>query len=344
MVAVHAGRLSSVPASLQTPSEAFKNAGHLAQNVLLAALLVLLLVFPAELFNATFDKNHERIEAAWRRRFRRDASVTPHPSTRARRTIVYLVVAFAGALLAGFLDPHFGFSAASMGLLVGVIVSILFGAALQRAHHPRVSPRTAPSHRRQACRRPGRARDAFVCVVVSRAVHFQPGYLYGLIGGFSFAVALDHREEGQARFVGFAVGLAVAMAGWFAFVPISHSANHLHPGFAVLVGNAFLAAVFIGGIEGALFTLIPLQLLPGHHVIRWSRVAWAILAFATAFLFVDVLLRPQTGYLGKSSTASAFVTYALFAGFGAASVAFWGWFRLHPDPTPSPEGELSVPV
>jgi hypothetical protein len=344
VAAVHAGRLSTVPAALQSPSEAFKNAGRVAQNALLAALLVLLLVFPAELFNSTFDKNHARIEAAWRKRFRRGRVAVPRSSTPARRTIVYLVVAFVGALLGGFLDPHFGFSAASMGLLVGVIVSILFGAALAGLTNREFRrARNHPTDARLVAVPAGLA-VALVSVVVSRAVHFQPGYLYGLVGGFAFAAALDHREEGRARFVGFVVALAAATVGWFLFVPVSNAANNLHPNFAVLVANAFLAAVFIGGIEGALFNLVPLQFLPGHHVVRWSRVAWAILAFVTAFLFVDVLLRPQTGYLGKSSTASAVVTYGLFAVFGGASVAFWGWFRLHPEPAPSPEDEISVPA
>lgn len=166
-------------------------------------------------------------------------------------------------------------------------------------------------------------------------MHFQPGYLYGLVGGYAFVVALDEREEGRSHFATFVVRLALAIIAWFAFVAVGGSANHVHPNVAVLVVDAFLAAVFIGGIEGALFSLVPLQFLPGHHITRWSWTAWAILAFVTAFLFVDVLLRPESGYLGHSSTASAFVTYGLFAFFGAASIAFWGWFRIHPDPEPT---------
>jgi len=185
---------------------------------------------------------------------------------------------------------------------------------------------------------------AFVCVAISRAVHFQPGYLYGLVGGFSFAVALDSREAGKSRFVAYAAGLGLAIGAWILFVPISRSANSVHPNFGVLVADAFLAALFIGGIEGALFTLVPLKVFPGHRVFRWSRVAWVILAFGTAFLFVDVLLRPESGYLGQSSTASGLVAYALFAVFGVTSVAFWGWFRLHPDVATSAETEVMVPT
>ena len=38
-------------------------------------------------------------------------------------------------------------------------------------------------------------------------------------------------------------------------------------------------------------------------------------------------------------TASVAVTIALFAAFGAGSVAFWSWFRLHPTPDPDPQPE-----
>jgi len=100
-----------------------------------------------------------------------------------------------------------------------------------------------------------------------------------------------------------------------------------------------LAALFIGAIEGLLFSLIPLKFLPGHRVARYSWAAWAAAAGVAAFLFVNVLLRPANGYLGTSSSASVLVTYGLFTAFGLASVAFWSWFRFRPEvATASPSG------
>lgn len=340
LAAVTAGRLSSVPGSLQSPSEAFKNAGHIAQNLALAAILVLLLVFPSQLFNSTFDKHHERIQAPWRKRFGRSkkAASSANDASSARRAAVYGGVVLVGAVLAGFLDPHFGFKTASYALLIGVIASTLFGAAsggLINRGYRRARDFSASAILVAV---PAGLAIAFACVVVSRSVHFQPGYLYGLVGGISFVVALDKREAGRAHFFVFFIGLIVAIVGWLLFVPVSQAANGAHPGLGVLAVDAFLSAVFIGGIEGALFTLVPLRFLPGHDVARWSWIGWGLLAFATSFLFVDVLLRPETGYLGQSSSASAFVTYGLFAIFGLTSIAFWGWFRTHPDPIPVPGG------
>jgi len=334
--AVASGRRSSVPASLSTPSEAFTNGTRVAQNALLAALLVLLLVFPSELFNATFDKHHERIERAWRARFPSRRARTDRTSTPTARGRTYVSVAAAGAALSLFLNPHLRLNAASTSQFVGVLVTILFGAGVallaQRQFRRR---RGLPADARLRAVPIGLA-VALVCVLVSRAVHFQPGYLYGLVGGFAFTVALARRDEGRSELLSFVVRLGVAVVAWIVFVPVSSAANHLHPAFPVLVADSFVAAVFIGGIEGALFALVPIRFLPGHKVAQWSWPAWIVTAAVTAFLFVNVLLRPENGYLGQSSTASAVVTYGLFGCFGVASVAFWWWFRTHPDPAEPP--------
>jgi hypothetical protein len=330
-----------VPASLATPSEAFTNAGRVAQNALLAAVLVLLLVFPSQLFNSTFDKHHERIENAWRTRFgSRDRA--ERAADRTSGAWKFVGVAAAGAVVSLFLNPHLKLNAASTAQFAGVLATILFATAVGGLVHRQYRKTRGRPVGATLNAVPSGLAIALACVVVSRLVHFQPGYLYGLVGGVAFAVALTAREEGQSEFAGFFAGLVVALLAWMAFVPVSSAANHLHPSFLVLVADSFVAAVFIGGIEGALFALVPVRFLPGHKVAQWSWPAWVVMAAVTAFLFVNVLLRPENGYLGQSSTASAVVTYGLFAVFGVASVAFWGWFRLHPDPTTSAEHEVTV--
>jgi hypothetical protein len=162
-------------------------------------------------------------------------------------------------------------------------------------------------------------------------VDFRPGYLYGLIGGIAFAAALDQRDTGRSELVGLGTGLAVALGAWLAFVPVSAAAND-GGGFLVQVLDALLASLFIGGVEGALFSLIPVRFMPGHRIATFSWTAWAVAAGVAAFVFVHVLLRPENGYLGTSSTASVAVTYGLFVAFGAVSVAFWAWFRFRPTP------------
>jgi hypothetical protein len=125
-----------------------------------------------------------------------------------------------------------------------------------------------------------------------------------------------------------------------AFEPVATAANGADPTLAVLVGDSLLGCLFIGGIEGLLFSLVPLRFLPGYRVRQWGWVPWGVLTLATTFVFVHVLLVPESGYLGRSTTVSATVTMALFGAFGLGSVLFWAWFRFRPDPAGSAGPQL----
>jgi hypothetical protein len=335
--AVARGDRSLVPAALVSPAEAFSDAGRVAQNALLAATLVLLLVFPSQLFNSTWEQNHERIERTIRRIRRAQPPAEPGESTRGRiaRAARFLAVAVVGAIIAGFLDPDFGFNQPSAALVLGVLLSILIalgaaglaGVGYRRARGLPVASALAAV--------PAGLIIAAGCVVISRLVDFRPGYLYGLVGGLAFGAALDQRDEGRAELATLYAGLVIALAAWLAFGPVSTAANKPSPGFITQTADGMLSGLFIGGIEGLLFGLLPLRFLPGHRVARWSWVAWGLTAGVASFVFVNVLLRPESGYLGTSTTASVAVTYGLFVGFGVASVLFWAWFRLRREHEPT---------
>lgn len=337
-------------------------------------MAVLLLVFPAELFNSTYDKHHDKVEALlarllpWRRKPRpaadlvlaeRDtvaaamesgqevaaepaepAVVPDQPVLAASAGFAssgnakYAACAVAGAVIGGFLDPGFGFSWASFTLVAGVLVTIVVGTVIGSMPGVLLRRRLGLPATAVLEAVPTGLVVAVVCVVVSRLVGFQPGYLYGLVGGLAFVVALTKLQQARAVFAGTLVALGVALAAWLAYVPLTSAATQPDPGFAVTISQAVAAALFVGGIEGTLIGLTPLKLLPGYTIWSWSRPAWFGLAIVTAFLFVTVLLRPENGYLGSSSTASVWVTYGLFAGFGMLSAAFWWWFEHGPGSEP----------
>ena len=58
--AVEDGRRSSVPGALTTPSDALSVVDRLPGDALLVAALGLLIVFPAQIFNSTYEENQER--------------------------------------------------------------------------------------------------------------------------------------------------------------------------------------------------------------------------------------------------------------------------------------------
>ncbi|QLQ10973.1 MAG: hypothetical protein HZY75_12140 [Nocardioidaceae bacterium] len=357
-----------------TASRSVYRGGRQLVNGILAVVAVLLLVFPAELFNSTYDKHHDKVEALlarllpWRRKPRpaadlvlaeRDtvaaamesgqevaaepaepAVVPDQPVLAASAGFAssgnakYAACAVAGAVIGGFLDPGFGFSWASFTLVAGVLVTIVVGTVIGSMPGVLLRRRLGLPATAVLEAVPTGLVVAVVCVVVSRLVGFQPGYLYGLVGGLAFVVALTKLQQARAVFAGTLVALGVALAAWLAYVPLTSAATQPDPGFAVTISQAVAAALFVGGIEGTLIGLTPLKLLPGYTIWSWSRPAWFGLAIVTAFLFVTVLLRPENGYLGSSSTASVWVTYGLFAGFGMLSAAFWWWFEHGPGSEP----------
>jgi len=355
VAAVDDRRRSSVPGALTVPSESVRTiTDRLPQDLLLVAVLGLLMVFPAQIFNSTYEENHERITRfAGRLRRRRGADEGSTPTAtpgRFRRVAVFVVSAGLGTVLGGLLDPEFGANRPTAALLVGVFVALL--AAVAVATVAAWAFRTARHRPHDWYLRaiPSGLVVAVACVLVSRLTDFAPGYLYGLLGGAVFAGVLDKRSEGRAESVTLLAGLVVALGAWVAFEPVAHAANAANPNLGVLVADSLLGCLFIGGIEGMLFSLIPLRFLPGHRLRQWGWVPWALLTALTLYVFVHVLLVPSAGYLGRSTSASTNVTIALFAAFGVLSMGFWAWFRFRPEktgipgPSAGPPDEAVVPV
>lgn len=331
--AVAAGTRSAVPGSLATPSEVVRSIGHRAgQDLLLLGLLGLLMVFPAQLFNSTYEENHARIDKQLGRlRLRRGTAVAQAPS-RGKRLAVFGACLAVGTVLGGLLDPKFGANTPSYALLLGVFVAVLVTVLVIAYAGRTFRATTHHDHAWYMRAIPSALIIAVACVVVSRSVHFTPGYLYGVVGGAVFAVALDRRGEGRAELGVLAVGLVVALGAWAAFEPVSKLANGSHPSFGILTLDSFLASMFIGGVEGLLFGMVPLRFLPGSRIKGWSWIAWGIATAVLLYLFVHVLLQPEAGYLGRSTAASVTLTLILFGAFGVSSVLFWLWFRTRPTP------------
>ena len=353
---VAAGRLSSVPGALVTPTEALRNVGaRLPQDLLLVALLGLLLVFPAQIFNSTYEENHERIDrqlARLRLRRRATAAVPTQPGppdeqppstgpvlpSRGRRLTVFGGCAVAGTLLGGLLDPNFGANMASYALAVGVFLALVLAVLVTAFTGRLFRSVTHHGHDWYLHAIPSALLIAVLCVVVSRVTHFEPGYLYGVLGGAVFAAALDRRSEGRTEVAVALAALAVALVAWVFFEPVARAADGSNPAFWLLSADSFLSALFIGGVEGLLFGLIPLRFLPGYRIKGWSWVAWGVLTAVVLYVFVHVLLAPEAGYLGRSTAASVTLTLVLFGAFAVVSGLFWLYFRWRPsgqEPAPA---------
>ena len=234
----------------------------------------------------------------------------------------------ATALLYAFLDPTFGFSLTSLatfaGLTIGLFVVLLaYGLPLMFVARSGRLPLTVRAL-------PATLLVGVACVLISRFVNFQPGYLYGLVIGFFFATGIPRDQEGRAEAIAAASSLLVAFLAWVALAFLRAGAVGNPADLTTAMLSAATVTIVVAGLENAVFAMLPLRFLPGAAVYAWDRRVWIVLLGLGIFGFAHVLLNPSAGYLADTTRTSFFTLIALLIGFAVASVLFWGWFRFRP--------------
>ncbi|MHB8460247.1 MAG: FGLLP motif-containing membrane protein [Candidatus Limnocylindrales bacterium] len=295
----------------------------LARNVGLTLIVILLIGAPTPLFNSTLDANEDEIRRWLRRRLRLEGRASPLSRLRGRWSgvAVYLVVS---ALLYAFLDPKFpfddqivAFGSALLILLVATAASILPGDRyVTTRYHEHGAPRAAL----------WTLAVAIVCVVVTRLTNAQPGYIYGIIGGFAFTTALTVADHGRMAFRGGVALLGVGVAAWFLRIPFQPVVGQPQDAGIQLV-NRVLEGLFVGSIQGLVFGLVPLRFLTGETLRAWSVRRWLILWGIGIVLFIGVVLYPVSSFEPQPSDTGLITMAITVAAYGMIAVAFWAFFR-----------------
>lgn len=244
-----------------------------------------------------------------------------------RSPIGILAFLLVSALLNGLLDPTFGFSAASMATFLGLALGM--GALLLAFGIPMFIATRGLGVRISVRALPATLLIAVISVVISRVADFQPGYLYGLIIGFTFSRALSKTEGGRAEAFAAGAALALAIAAWLLLPLVRGDAGASQSFMAVLLETTF-ATLVVAGLEAAAIAMLPMRFLPGERVRAWNQRAWIALLGIATFGFCHILLNPSSGYLADSTRTSLFTVVWLLVAFGGGSVLFWAYFRFRP--------------
>ena len=311
--------------SLLDPRDVSTDPRLLASNGLAAFLVALLIIFPSNLFNATLAANYEET-MGWLGPIRLVGRRTAGFAGRLPARLRLALFLSATAVIAGLLDPGFGLNLHSVPIFAGMLAALTFGTLFTgRLGAFYVRWRMHLNHHLRI--RPAGLLVAVACVAISRAAHFSPGYLYGVISGPQLERDLNARDEGQTLAFTFAATFFISIAAWLTWIPVKWAADQtsLVPFIAL---DVLLAAIFVGGIEGILFGLIPVRFQPGEKLRRWNWPFWLCMLLVSLFTLFHVLLRPR-----PTSNLTPFVTvFTLFLLFGGASVAFWAYFRFRKPP------------
>jgi hypothetical protein len=308
-------------------------------NFLLTLLLLIVFGTTSALFNNTLDANRLEIDtffAAWRERFARIGrpiagglaaivgSVGPGRRTPPLRVAAILLLT---GLVYGFLSPDFGLNAQSLILFLslalglGIVTYVNEGGAAIFASRRLHVPAGVRVHLAALS-------VAVVCVLASRLIDFRPGIVYGFIASTAFLVpaALDRRDEGKVALYPALVLLGVSLVAWL-LMGLVRGLETGADGWPLPFTEALLAVIFVGGLEGTFFNMVPLTFMDGKAVANWSRVVWAVIFGVATFLFWQLLINPDAGYLDALRETKVVVAVTLVVFYVVITLGTWSYFR-----------------
>ncbi len=317
---------SVVVTGIPKPTDIDLSAKSMGASALVTILFLLLVSFPGALLDSTLDENYDEIRG-WFRRKPAAERPTRHrsPAFRGLSLVGFLVV---GGIAGAFLDPSVGPSLTTGALVLGLatslaIVFICFGLPgilyMRRRHQDRG----------QIALRPGALVLTAALVLASRVLHLEPGFLFGLIGGLAFATSLTPKSSGRLAVATSIFTLAVGLAAWFLWIPVSAAAAEGEVTFWLAVADAALAGTFIAAVETLVIGLIPMREFDGGAIKEWKFLDWAAVYGIGAYAYVLIVLRPASSS-GPDNNGAPWKALLIAGMFAAVSVAFWAYFRLRP--------------
>jgi hypothetical protein len=167
---------------------------------------------------------------------------------------------------------------------------------------------------------------AIGCVVITRLFAIQPGYVYGIIGGFTFTVALTKDDKGRMALRGMGLLLVVGVAAWFLRIPFQ-PIDGVVGGDIGSMTNDILAGTFVSAVQGAAIALIPLEFLAGHRLLGASRARWIALWAISLLLFAHVVVYPVSSYTPQPSEAALWSLVLVVVAYAAVALGFWWFFH-----------------
>ncbi|MFC5823812.1 FGLLP motif-containing membrane protein [Nonomuraea insulae] len=315
---------SLLAASIRAPDEISFRLVVILGSLLICGLILLLLGFPAEIVNKSYEQgtNLLRHVTALARIRETMAGLPAWVQFAAFSVISAGLLTFVGP--AGERDLQTAF-----GLLVAVVLTTLTYTLVNEALM-RWSTKRAGRFRVL----PGALVLATACALISRWLGLYPGYVYGLITVFVClrrngepAERGDDKDRGRAVLVAAVATLALSFMAWFAWMPFDEAADRGSTHTPTLLTDSALAAVFTMGVQSVLFGLVPMCFLDGYQLTQWSRRVWAVVIAVAVFAFVHVVYADQAEKAMLLDWPAVGTMFALFLTAAVLSLLFWAYVR-----------------
>jgi hypothetical protein len=301
-------------------------------------VLLLLAVLPAHLLNATIAEQSDRFERRfpkWHTPRRLSALVAWF---RSAPVVGGIVVTLATAILFGFADPSFGFTLASLRLilacgialfLVGYVANALTGVIARVQWNIVAAVST----------RPYGLILTIVGVLISRLLHFSPGFLIGLILGLTIQGKSAAGFAWRTVVLRSSIVLIMAIAAWIGYSTLTLGGNEGGTfGSALLVET--LVAITTEGVVALLVELLPLRFLEGERVYAHSKVLWGIFYVLTLVVFVLAVVPWEGNWDALGSSLWTWII--VLAAFAFVCVGVYVYFRRFAPPLEEEAGSEKV--
>ncbi|GGN49396.1 hypothetical protein FHR83_008778 [Actinoplanes campanulatus] len=303
----------------------------------MAVLLFILVAFPSDVFNKTYENRREEIHGAIR------ALGVKHRSRMPSwlQATLLIVTAVGAALLSGkgegpaaqLPDGNWALNMAAVLIAVPLVMAAYSGPG--EIYLWRIRGRATlyvP---------PVALAVGVACAVFSQVCELNPTYAYGLFCTFILfrgrkpANRIEPTEAQRAYGVLWSVaGLGALIAlGYIGFSANWENAHSANAGWHTVLFDAVAYWVVVLGAESLVFALIPMRFLDGRTVAGWRLLAWMPLQIAAGFFFWYVIQR-RGEVNGLRPTGDEWLrAMGFFLLFGLAAMTFWGYFQWKGRPT-----------
>ncbi|MEX2159455.1 MAG: FGLLP motif-containing membrane protein, partial [Dehalococcoidia bacterium] len=320
--------------TVRTPGQLSTDWDVVGTNILLAVVLLLVLLWSSSLLNDVMNENsgelHSffgRVAAPFQRSFGLIGSIGAGLPAGLGALVSPALVLIASALIYTVANPDVGLNEGTFVLFGAFFIGIAVTTYVYEGGEALVMHRAfnVPAGVRVV---PFAIGVAAFFVLISRVVDFPAPVMYGFIAAATVfgSAELDHRQAGIAITVPAVILLALSLGSWSLVGPLRDAARD-SDSWVAHVPSETAAALFVGGIEGLLFTMIPLSFSDGAKIYRWHRAVWLPLFAIPAFLFAWVVLNPQAAALDALLQGRVLFIVCIVAAYGASAVLTWVYFH-----------------
>ena len=235
---------------------------------------------------------------------------------RGRLLLLWLFVLLVTSVIESFLDTEVGIlSPERLGVIITVLISAIAVNTLELVSDLYAHRRWAPTMGTESKIQWIGMAIAVVCVILSRALDFRPGYLYGIAGTIYLMPKLtdDIKSGKRATFVLMTVFVG-GLILWIATVFLPGSLAELEPIFLT---------IFLISLQGVFFELFPLAITDGGDIWSWQKGVWFACFSIVFFCFYHFVLNPNASDVQALQQNGVQTLLILIAVFGLATLILW---------------------